>query len=84
MELTERNIKLLNKANELFIQNGLSTLEIGMRTGGSDAADVSLFGIPCIDSLGVGGERAHSIEEYGIISSLEESAKRIVSIICGI
>ena len=84
MEPVERNVKLLEKSNELFVQNGLSPLEIGMRTGGSDAADVTLFGIPCIDSLGVGGERAHSTEEYGIISSLAESAKRIVSIICGI
>lgn len=84
MEPVERNVKLLAKANELFVQNGLSTLEIGMRTGGSDAADVTLAGIPCIDSLGVGGERGHSVEEYGIISSLAESAKRIVSIVCGL
>lgn len=84
MELTERNVQLLEKANALFVQNGLSALEIGMRTGGSDAADVTNFGIPCIDSIGVGGERGHSVEEYGIISSLEESAKRIASIVCGI
>ncbi len=84
MELNEKNIALLTKANELFVQNGLSKLEIGKRTGGSDAADVTCFGIPCIDSIGVAGERAHSVEEYAIISSLAESAKRIVSIICGI
>lgn len=84
MELNDRNIALLNKANELFAQNGLSTLEVGMRTGGSDAADVACFGIPCIDSIGVGGERAHSVEEYGVIASLAESAKRIASIICGL
>ncbi len=84
MELNEKNVALLNKANELFAKNGLSKLEIGMRTGGSDAADVTVCGIPCIDSIGVGGGRAHSLEEYGDISSLAESAKRIVSIICGI
>lgn len=84
MELSDRNIQLLEKANALFLQNGLSTLEIGMRNGGSDAADVSLAGIPCLDSLGVGGERGHSVEERGVLSSLAESAKRIVSIICGI
>ena len=43
-----------------------------------------LCGIPCIDSIGVEGERAHSVEEYGVISSLAQSAKRIASIICGI
>ena len=84
MELNDRNMALLNKANELFARNGLSTLEVGMRTGGSDAADVVLHGIPCLDSIGVGGERAHSVEEYGVIASLAESAKRIVSIVCGL
>lgn len=84
MELCEKNIALLEKANALFVKNGLSPLEIGMRTGGSDAADVTCRGIPCIDSIGVGGERAHSPEEYGVIDSLAESAKRIATIVCGI
>ncbi len=84
MELNEKNVSLLNKANELFAKNGLSCLEIGMRTGGSDASDVTACGIPCIDSLGVGGGRAHSVEEYGYLSSLAESAKRIASIVSGI
>ena len=81
MEKCERNLDLLAIANTSFEKNGLSTLKAGMRNGGSDAADVTAFGIPCIDSIGVGGERAHSKEEYGVISSLAESAKRIVSII---
>jgi len=84
MEPNDRNISLLKRANELFEKNGLSTLEIGSRNGGSDAADISAYGIPTIDSLGVGGERAHSVEEYGLIGSLAESAKRIASIIVGI
>ena len=84
MELCEKNIALLNRANRAFVENGLSTLEIGFRNGGSDAANVTVFGIPCIDSIGVGGERAHSAEEYGVISSLPESAKRIAAIVCSI
>lgn len=84
MELNEQNIALLEKANRLFAENGLSTLEVGMRTGGSDAADVSCRGIPCLDSIGVGGERSHSTEEYGKIDSLAESAKRIAAIVCGL
>lgn len=84
MELSDRNVSLLNRANELFEEVGLSRLEVGMRTGGSDAADVSCCGIPCIDSIGVFGERAHSREEYGVISSLAESAKRIAAIVCGL
>ena len=84
MELNDRNLKLFNKANELFKQSGLSTLDIGKRNGGSDAADVSSYGIPCLDSLGVGGEHAHSVNEYGKIPTLSESAKRIATIIVGI
>ena len=81
MEPCERNLNLLRVANESFKKNGLSELCVGMRNGGSDAADVTAFGIPCLDSLGIGGESGHSREEYGVISSLAESAKRIVSII---
>ena len=84
MELKESNVALLNKANELFAKNNLTTLEIGKRSGASDAADVTAFGIPCLDSLGVWGERAHSVEEYGVLDSLTDSAKRIATIICGL
>ncbi len=84
MELNEKNIALLEKVNSIFVNDGLSALEIGERRGGSDASDVTHYGIPCIDSLGVSGERAHSVEEYGVLCSLTESAKRIASIICGI
>lgn len=81
MELCERNKALLDIANKSFAKNGLSTLEAGFRNGGSDAADVTAFGIPCIDSIGVCGERAHSKDEYGMIPSLPEAAKRLASII---
>lgn len=81
MEPCDRNLELLAIANSAFEKSGLSTLDAGKRTGGSDAADVTAFGIPCLDSLGVGGERAHSKDEYGVISSLAESAKRIAAII---
>ena len=84
MELNDRNIALLNKVNQIFTENGLAPLEMGERRGGSDAADVSNYGIACIDSIGVCGERAHSIAEFAVLSSLSESAKRIATIICGI
>lgn len=84
MELTERNLSLLERANALFEANGLQTMAIGRRSGGSDAADVTLYGIPCIDSIGVAGDRGHSPEERGYIDSLGESARRIAAIVCGI
>lgn len=84
MELNEKNKALLEKCNKIFAQNGLSTLEIGERAGGSDASCISSYGIACIDSIGIGGERAHSVEEYAVLPSLTESAKRIASIIIGL
>ena len=84
MEATPANLALLDRANELFRENGLEELVVGARTGGSDAADVTLFGIPCLDSLGVGGDGGHSPEERGYIDSMAISAKQIVSIVCGL
>jgi len=81
MELNDKNINLLNKVNKIFDANGLTELEIGERSGGSDASCVSSYGIPCIDSVGICGERSHSVEEYALISSMAESAKRVASII---
>lgn len=84
MEPNEKNIALHNKTNEIFRRCGLSELEIGKRNGGSDAADLSAYGIPCMDSIGAGGEEGHTVFEYGKIDSLSESAKRIACIICEI
>ena len=81
MELCDRNIQLLEKMNTIFEQNGFCRLEIGSRNGGSDAADVTVYGIPCVDSIGVMGENIHSIDEYAILRSLAESAKRLASVI---
>ncbi|MBR2883712.1 MAG: M20/M25/M40 family metallo-hydrolase [Clostridia bacterium] len=84
MELNEKNVVLLNKINEAFIASGLSVLGIGERAGGSDASCISSYGIACIDSVGIGGNGAHSTQEYAFISSLPESAKRIACIIKGL
>lgn len=77
MELTERNQELLKKANRIFAENGLPCLEGRMVRGGADGADVTAYGIPCLDSLGVVGSGTHSIEEYAELDSLADCAKRI-------
>ncbi|MBQ6823276.1 MAG: M20/M25/M40 family metallo-hydrolase [Clostridia bacterium] len=82
MERVERNEKLLEKINAIFAANGLPVLDgSGIRTGGSDAADVTDFGIPCVDSIGTNGEGIHSPHEFAWLSSLEDAAKRIAAII---
>lgn len=77
MEKTERNFELLDKLNEIYSECGLPQLTARQSLGGSDAADVTESGIPCIDSIGVAGDKIHTPDEYGILSSLSEAAKRI-------
>ena len=82
MEYVERNIELLDTINKIFTENGLSTLEPYQAVGGSDAAQVTMAGIPCLDNLGVVGDNIHNQGEYAEIYSLNEYAKRLASIIC--
>lgn len=84
MEKKEVNIRVLEKINEIFAANGIQTLEGRMLRGGSDAAYVTQYGIPCVDSLGTEGGGSHSIREFAKISSLTDAAKRIVTIVCNL
>ncbi len=79
MEYTERNAELAHKLNRAWAAAGLNELIPTKRSGGSDAADVTAYGVPCVESLGVAGSGLHSPEEYAIVSSLKDSAKRIVA-----
>lgn len=81
MPLVQRNIDLLAKINDIYKQNGLSELMPHTRGGGSDAADVTAYGIPCVDSIGAEGGYIHSEKEYAYIKSLSESAKRVAAIV---
>ena len=80
MEYAERNYQLLDTMNRIFEANGLSTLKPYKGKGGSDAADVTQSGTPCIDSIGVKGGYVHSPNEYAWLASLAESAKRIAAV----
>ena len=77
MELKDFNVKILEKANRIFAQNNMQTLEGRMLRGGSDASYITLYGIPCIDSFGTQGGGSHSINEYAKLDSLNDAAKRI-------
>ena len=80
MERTQTNLDLLNTVNEIFNENGLSTLSPIKKRGGSDAAQVTCAKIPCLDGLGVTGGFVHSPDEYAELESLKESAKRLAAI----
>ena len=77
---SEKNNALLAKMNEIFAANGLQTLEKKKANGGSDAAQVTQAGIPCVDNLGPEGGRGHSKDEYVILRSVGEAVKRAAAV----
>lgn len=81
---TEKNIELLKKMNKIYSECGLNQLQERISFGGSDACDVTAFGIPCVDSIGIKGDFIHSHKEFAYASSLSESAKRIAAVAYGI
>ena len=58
----------------------MPTLKPVANRGGSDAAEITNTGIPCVDSIGVEGGKIHSPDEFAFINSLAESAKRMAAI----
>lgn len=84
MEYHERNVQLLDQLNEIFTACGMEKLAFNKGTGGSDAADVTAYGIPCIDNLGVVGAGIHSIHETAQIPSLVQSAKWLAAAALGL
>lgn len=82
MELVDDNIRLLEKANDIFERTNLPKLSMRSTGGGSDAAYTTQQGIPTIDSIGIYSGDIHSKNEYTKISSLQEAAKRMAAICC--
>ena len=77
MELCDRNIALAERINEIWKSCDLTELKPVTSVGSSDAANVSSHGIPTVDNMGPLGGKIHTPDEYGIISSLAEKAKRL-------
>lgn len=81
MERVERNLALLDTVNKILSENGIKGLSPTSRTGGSDAAQVTMAGIPCLDSMGVVGGGVHTLDEFSNKESLRYGAKRLSVII---
>lgn len=84
MEKNERNLELFYKIKEIFKKSGLPDVQATMGTGGSDAADMTSYGIPTVDNFGTVGGRIHSKNEWAYIDSLAHSAKMLSAIIVNI
>ena len=65
--------------NAIYKENGLPELEEKIGLGGSDAAEVTAYGLPCLDTFGVQGGGYHDISEYAYLKSLAFSAKLLAA-----
>ena len=81
MPLEKRNLDLLEKINTGLKNNEMPTLDHYLDFGGSDAADITRAGIPCIDELGLTGGPVHVLDEYIYTNSLKECVKKLVAIV---
>ncbi len=80
MEKVQRNVELLEKINKIYQDIGLPVLEEVSNDGGADSADMTVKGIPCLDSFGTEGGKVHSEQEFMYANSLIKSAKRLASV----
>lgn len=78
----ERNRNLLNRSNEILSAHGMPTVKAELALGGADSAYITEAGIPCLDKFGMAGNHAHCLNEYGDISTMAFSAKRL-AVLCG-
>jgi len=81
MQYHERNVALLDRMNAVYEKVGLPTMKPIKGHGGSDAADVSAYGIPCVDNIGAGGKYIHNVNEYARLASIGASAKRMAAVV---
>ena len=81
MPIVQRNLDLLEQINRILADVGMDTLEPVNLGGGSDAADVTAAGIPCLDGMGPQGGGVHSLKEFAVLSSLAEATKQLATIV---
>lgn len=81
MPVIQRNLDLLDRVNVILSHAGMDTLEAVNLGGGSDAADVTAAGIPCLDGMGPQGGGVHSLNEFAYLASLPLAAKYVTTIL---
>jgi glutamate carboxypeptidase len=80
-EQTEGTLKLFNHAKSLAAEIGFDLVAAPRVGGGSDGNFTAALGIPTLDGIGIDGDGAHTLQEYGMISSIaprQELVKRLL------
>lgn len=70
-ERSEGTIRLFEHARALAFDLGFDLMDVPRTGGGSDGNFTAALGVPTLDGLGIDGEGAHTLHEYGLISSIE-------------
>lgn len=81
MEADDKNKKLVEIINDICKQVDIEPFDMAETPGGADSAYPSLAGIPTVDSIGIEGSGAHTLNENARISSIPEMAKVVAAVI---
>jgi glutamate carboxypeptidase len=74
-ERTEDVVKLFQHAQKLAAEIGFDLHDVPRTGGGSDGNFTAALGTPTLDGLGIDGDGAHTLDEYGLLSSIEPRRK---------
>lgn len=80
-ERTEAVGRLFDHARAVAATIGFDLHEVPRTGGGSDGNFTAALGIPTLDGLGIDGDGAHTLQEYGVISTLAPRAALIAGLI---
>jgi glutamate carboxypeptidase len=69
-ECSDETAKLFDHAKALAAEIGFDLVSSPRAGGGSDGNFTAAIGIPTLDGLGIDGDGAHTLNEYGLISSI--------------
>ncbi len=61
---------LFEQARAIAAEIGFDLQDCPMTGGGSDGNFTAALGVPTLDGLGIDGDGAHTLHEYGLLSSI--------------
>jgi glutamate carboxypeptidase len=74
-------VALFERARALAADIGIDLRDVPRTGGGSDGNFTAAVGTPTLDGLGIDGDGAHTLHEYGLISSIEPRRKLILRLL---
>jgi len=80
-ERSEGVAALFEHARRLSAEIGFDLRDVPRTGGASDGNFTAALGTPTLDGLGIDGDGAHTLEEYGLLSSIEPRRKLILRLL---